>query len=79
MESQNWSQDRELYAWVAEDSDDSEGIVVVNLPGVGWVPAIGADRARIENYREQAQVVAHNAGCPVRLEVFRAGITIKEA
>ena len=42
------------------------------------VPLIGADRSRIESYRERAAAVARGTGCKVRLKLFGAGVVIDE-
>lgn len=70
-----------LYAWVAEEPDGGEGIIAGLFPGHDdvWMPLIGADRDRIESYRNHAQAVARETGYPVRLKVFGAGVTIEEA
>jgi hypothetical protein len=67
-----------IYAWVAEEPDGGEGVVASQIPGVGWVPLIGADRSRIESYRERAAAVARGTGCKVRLKLFGAGVVIDE-
>lgn len=66
-----------LYAWVATEPDGGEGVIAGVLPGMpGMTPLIGADRARIESYREIA-INAHQAtGYPVRLKMFGAGVVI---
>lgn len=64
-----------LYAWVATEADGGEGIVGVMTP-IGMVPAIGADRARIESYRAQVKIVAAQMGTPVSLKLFGTGIVL---
>jgi hypothetical protein len=66
-----------LYAWIATETDGSEGIVAVGLPGMpGVTPLIGADRARIESYRAHAEEVARLTGCAVSLKVCRDGVVL---
>lgn len=67
-----------LYAWVAEEPDGGEGILGSDLPGLGYVPLIGADRARIESYRSIAQAMGDKTGYPIRLKLFAAGTVIDE-
>lgn len=57
----------ELWAWVATDEDsDDEGVMAAYNPNMGgWVPLIGADRDRIESYRELVTDMAQ--GKPIRL------------
>lgn len=66
-----------LYAWVAAEEDGGEGIIAVHSP-VGPVPAIGADRERIEGYRPSAVAVSQMMGCPVRLKMFSTVAVIDE-
>ncbi len=67
-----------LYAWIAEEPDGGEGVVGGDLPGMGWTPLIGADRARIESYRRVAEQFASVSGYPIRLKVFGEGTVIDE-
>lgn len=67
-----------LYAWVAAEPDGGEGIVARHIEGFGWMPLVGADRARIESYRAIAEDIARDKGYPVRLKVFASGVVIDE-
>lgn len=65
-----------LYAWISHDPD-GEGIIGAYL-GAGWLPLVGADRARIESLRRFAEEAALASGRRVVLKVFGTGIVIDE-
>jgi hypothetical protein len=65
-----------LYAWIAEEPDGGEGVVGGTFPGLGTIPLIGADKARIESYRTFAEMTQRATGYPVRLKVFSGGVVI---
>lgn len=67
-----------LYAWIAEEPDGGEGIIGWNVRGGGVEPLIGADKARIESYREYAEAFKALLHMPVRLKVFGEGAVIDE-
>jgi hypothetical protein len=68
-----------LFAWVATEPDGGEGVIGGTLPGMpGPTPFIGADKARVECFREAAEQVAQLTGYPVRLKVFSGGVVIDE-
>jgi hypothetical protein len=58
-----------IYAWVATEPDGGEGIVSTLL-GDTHYPLIGADKARIESFREFAQLAGKVSGYPVHLICF---------
>ena len=61
----------ELYAWVSIDpADGDEGVLAVYEHGAGWIPAIGADKERIESYRGFAETAAKKVGMPIRLQQY---------
>lgn len=65
-----------LWAWVAtEPLDGDEGVMGFNSPA-GWVPAIGADRERVEALRGFAQDVA-DLGVVVKLMRFADGAVLE--
>jgi hypothetical protein len=63
----------EMWAWVSNDQGTNdpidEGVIGIKTPE-GWMPAVGADKARIESLRPYAQLVAFKTGVPVRLLKF---------
>lgn len=60
----------EMYAFVAEDAGpDDEGVVGMNT-GLGWVPLVGADMARVESLKPIAQQIAKQTGKKVKLLHF---------
>jgi hypothetical protein len=60
----------ELFAWVALDpSDDNEGILAT-MTALGPMPMIGADRRRVEQYRERAQQMAAYSPNGIELRRF---------
>jgi hypothetical protein len=58
-----------IYAWVAEEPDQSEGIIAVKLT-TSWAPLVGADRERIESFRDAAMHIHQTSMIPVRLLRF---------
>lgn len=67
-----------LYAWVGEEPDGSEGVLGWNFPDIGWMPLVGADKARVESYRQFAEISQGIFGRPVRLKMFAGGQVIDE-
>jgi len=59
----------ELFAFVVDGGDGNEGVAAVRTPQ-GWMPMIGADRARVESFRPHAQAIADATGRDVRLILF---------
>jgi hypothetical protein len=61
----------EVFAWVMLDpNDDNEGILAT-MTALGPMPLIGADRRRVEQYREAAQQMAAMAPNHIELRRFR--------
>lgn len=61
----------EMFAWCTlDDGDGNEGIIAYTLLGLGTVPAVGADRARIESLRHIAEDMAHFSRHPIELRRF---------
>ena len=59
-----------LWAFTCIDTDGTEGVVGATIPGLGVVPLVGADLARIASLRPYAQQVATAVGRPVTLAHF---------
>lgn len=59
----------ELYAYVATDGDDDEGLPAANINGAA-MPLIAADQARLTSLRPYAEQVVRATGRPVRLVRF---------
>jgi hypothetical protein len=59
-----------LWAFTCVDADGSEGIVAVELPGLGVVPLVGADLARVASLRPYAQDAATKVSRSVLLSHF---------
>jgi hypothetical protein len=57
-----------LWAWIATEDDGQEG-VLGQATRIGWLPLIGADKDRIESYRDIAQGIAY-LGTHVQLVQF---------
>ena len=47
-----------LYAWVAEEQNGSQGVIAYLASGNMQLPLVGADKERIESFREYAEQVA---------------------
>ena len=72
----------EIYAWIVTDTDGSEG-VPAQLMGQGamatWAPAIGADRARIDSFRNSPAMDGIKAlKRPHKLVVFTRMMVLEE-
>jgi hypothetical protein len=59
----------ELYAFIATETDEGEGIPAVQLSGM-MMPLVGADAARVETLRKMAQQVADGTGRTLTLARF---------
>jgi len=60
-----------LYAWIATEPDGGEGVCAAHFgPAIGWAPLVGADRERIESYRQFAEEARKISGYPVRMVEF---------
>lgn len=58
-----------LWAWVSV-SEDGEGILAAPIPGLGNMPLVGADQARMESLRPFAMQCAELFGVGVSLLRF---------
>jgi hypothetical protein len=58
-----------MFAYVAED-EEGEGVAAHYQEGVGWMPLVGADMARMESLRPIAQELANAGGKPLTLITF---------
>jgi hypothetical protein len=65
-----------LYAWIATDAEGQDGVPAVMGSGVA-LPLVGADKARIESFRPEAEDLAHNAGFRVRLVEFTQMVVLE--
>ncbi|GAH63566.1 unnamed protein product [marine sediment metagenome] len=60
----------QMYAFVCEDSGpEDEGIIGMQT-GMGWMPLVGADMARVESLRPIAQGIGRKIGKKVTLVHF---------
>ena len=60
----------EMFAFVAEDSGpDDEGVVGMYTKN-GWMPLVGADRARVESLRPIVRTIAVETGQRIKLLHF---------
>lgn len=60
----------EMYAFITEEKGPGdEGILAMNA-GLGWIPLVGADMARVEVLRPVALKLAQNLGKKVKLLHF---------
>jgi len=60
----------QMYAFVCEDSGpEDEGIIGMQT-GMGWMPLVGADMARVKSLRPIAETIARSSGKPVKLLRF---------
>lgn len=73
----------ELFAWVATETDGTDGVLGAEMQIQGrtmFVPLVGADRARIESYRGHAEAIRQMRGgdVPVRLMRFSTATVLEE-
>jgi hypothetical protein len=66
-----------LYAWISTD-EFGEGVLEYEVPNMGWMPMVGADRKRIESYRGLVERIVVVTGRPVKLVVFSRPTVIDE-
>ena len=59
-----------MWAFIALDADGTEGLVAVELPGLGQTPLVGADLAMVAKLRPLAQRVADTKGIDIKLIHF---------
>lgn len=67
----------EIYAWVAIEPNGGEAVCGGTLAGI-MMPMVGADRARIEDFRAQALRLRQTTGYPIRLVRFSSRETVEE-
>lgn len=63
----------ELWAWVAVESDGSEGILAKEMLIDGqhmFLPFVGADMARVESLRPHAEAMSGRFHKPIKLKHF---------
>ena len=56
-----------IYAFVSVDEDGNEGVCAMPLPGLGPVPMIAADAARLKSLIPMAEKLAKLSGIKIRL------------
>lgn len=62
---------QEMYAFVADNGPEGEGIMGFKGPDGGWVPLVGADLTRVEQLKEIADQISKAAGIPYRILYFK--------
>lgn len=62
----------EMYAWVITQSDGGEGIPAAMGASGMWLPLVGADKDRMESFRNYATELATVEGRPLHLARFSA-------
>lgn len=67
-----------LYAWIADDPDGGQGVAAAHIRGIGWMPLVGADMARMRSLRPHAVIVREKTGLPVRLVRFGRSEVLEE-
>lgn len=56
----------EIFAFIGVDDNGDEGLVAWHDPKHGWMPLVGADKARLDAYRQMAEHIAFHTLQPVR-------------
>ena len=61
-----------LYAYIAHEKEDpdDEGVTAFLVPGMGWMPMVGADKARMMSLKQKAQEIANTMGQKITLAEF---------
>lgn len=59
-----------IFAFIAENSPDNEGIPAFEVGDGIWTPLIGGDQARINSLRGSAQIIANATGKKLTLAIF---------
>jgi hypothetical protein len=59
-----------IWAFTVVDDDNTEGVVGMTVPGLGFTPLVGADLARVASLRPYARSFATAIGKPVTLVHF---------
>lgn len=62
----------EIFAWLAVDTDGSEGIAGAEIGSAGMIPLVGGDRARMDSLRPYAERVHRLTGLRIKLVRFTA-------
>ncbi len=67
----------ELFAFIAEDGPEDEGIVAMML-GDKWIPMVGADMARMDSLRPVAEKIAGRHGQKIIIAKFTNRVHIED-
>ena len=59
-----------MFAFIAEETPNDEGVIAMSMPNGTWMPLVGADMARVESLRRVAQDTATRTGKNVILIEF---------
>lgn len=66
-----------IYAWVAVEPDGGEGVCSMQI-GNTHMPLVGADQARVESLRPQAEQIRRMTGYPIKLVRYAAREELEE-
>jgi len=66
----------EMWAWVSSD-EGGEGVLAAPIPGLGNMPLVGADRARMLSYAGIARQMANMFGVEVKLVRFTTRVDVE--
>ncbi len=67
----------EMYAFIAEDGPEDEGIVAM-MVGDGWMPMVGGDMARMESLKPIAEKIAGIHGQKIIIAKFTNRVHIED-
>lgn len=66
-----------IWAYLAVAADDDEGVIGVYGP-MGWIPAVAADRARLDALRPEVEAIARVTGQRIVLTRFDQRTDVEE-
>jgi hypothetical protein len=66
-----------LHAFVAIHSDGDEGVIGILTPS-GWLPAVAADKKRLDELRPQVEAAAKVSPYPIKLVRFDQRTDLEE-
>jgi len=67
-----------IWAFLSVDKDGNEGVCAAPAPGVGCLPLIAADMARVDSLMPVAQMLARMSGMTIKLVEFSVRTELKE-
>lgn len=67
-----------IWAFLSVDKDGNEGVCAAPMQGLGCVPLIASDQARVESLMPLAQMLARMSGMTIKLVEFSVRTELTE-